>query len=134
MPDDLFDKREKARLASKAYRQAHRDEINAKKRQLYETDPEFKARYKRHGQKYRATHQEGTRARSKAYYEAHKAEILARRKERWATDPAYQEKVREYRKAYYETHKAEIRAKERERWHGQKRKLLEKFMEGVGNG
>ena len=92
------DYRERLRERCRAWWAAHKDEINAsrrqkrrsagvssytpRKRQRYADDPE---------------HRERTRAYNRAWVAAHRDEINAQKRRRWADDPALRKKQRAYR-------------------------------------
>lgn len=84
--------REEIRSYKREWSRAHREEINARARERRAQDPE------------------PARRRQRAYEERHREEINARRRERRNA-----ENVREYNRRYYSLHKDHLRALSRQR-------------------
>ena len=85
----ITDEEQKAykKAIDKAYREAHKEERNAKAKAYHEA------------------HKEEKKAKNKAYREAHKEEIKAINKAYYET---HREKIKAYKKAYRETNKKRI--------------------------
>lgn len=83
----------KAKEAKRRYALAHKDEINAKKRDRYATDPEYKAKVA-------------------AQYADNKEKILSERKAAYDADPEAKKKLS---REYYEAHKEECAEYHRQR-------------------
>lgn len=64
-------------------------------RQLYATDPEFRASQLAKSARYRAETREAAKKKKAAYYQANRERILALKAERYRTDPEYRERLLE---------------------------------------
>lgn len=106
---------EKSRARARAYKDANRDEINARNRKRYAEDPERRARIQQSGAEWRRANQQrkaqrdreyrqqnwptllgkkraydrARRAVDPGYVERQKATLQRSRKRRWATDPQF---------------------------------------------
>ena len=74
------------RERNRAYRAAHREEINARQRERYANDPEYRARRLESKKRYRdgmtEAQREHVREYHKEYYAAHRDEIYLNEKRR----------------------------------------------------
>ena len=95
---------ESKREYEKQWYRDHSDEICAKWRERYESDPEFRARIransKKNARKYRALHSEKIKACREAYYAAHQTELLKKQREKFMHDAEYRKQRLFYAKEY----------------------------------
>lgn len=107
------------------WRKAHAKELNARRRERYATDPEYRELERERGRKYREENPEKTRAAWKKWADknrdklrerdalrrtapeekARRAEQIAKRRERIKTDPEYAAKIREQKRLAYHRNK-----------------------------
>lgn len=108
-------KKEYHRLAVLKLRRRNKDEINARRRHRYATEPEHREKIQARNIKNRLKHVDKRRAADRLWWSKHGKERNARNRERYSTDPEYRERICRYAREYRQRHGDKINAKERHR-------------------
>jgi hypothetical protein len=93
--------KEKIREYQKKYYEKNKDKINARIKERYDSDEEYREYRKKLALDDYHKDIDKKRIERREYYQENKDKINAERKERYHTDPEYRQKVLNIRKAYY---------------------------------